>query len=225
MRTLILAAGQSRRFLQEGILIPKPFLLIEWRGTVLMMLEHVINTVPLHFDVSVAIPANSPALTISRHVNIYEVPQTKGPAHTALQAMNMMEEESTLIIDVDMLNFTNDLCHLASLSCCGVLVGHSTNPAFSYVDNLGPFIHIKEKVRISNYAVRGAYFIPISLRQEFIKCLEQAIGNKSEPFISHAFDSMRSEKFSIKTTYVPIDWGTPRDIRISGAHIIYNKGL
>lgn len=228
MRVVILAAGQSRRFKDEGIMVPKPLLQIEWRGTILSMVEHVMKTVPMEYQnkiiiaVSPEFVAKISTLPISTS-RLCIVESTKGPAETALKTMQNLEPEATLIMDVDVLNYTNDLHRLTNLSRCGVLVSWSANPAFSYVDSVGVFKQIREKQRISEYAVRGAYFIPLESRFNFIGALEKVSGVIQEPYISQALGYMDEEKYAIQTSYTPLEWGTPRDIRISGAHIVMNK--
>jgi hypothetical protein len=223
MRFIILAAGQSKRFLEAGYKIPKPFLTIEWRGTAKSMLGHVINSIPLGFPISVAVPAGW--RVDIEDVEVIEIADTIGPAHT-LRQMIRNDQDSLVVMDVDIINTTNDLMMLLSLPSSGVLVSVSLNPAYSYVTNLGSFYRIKEKQRISPYAVRGAYFICQRDIREFIDCLDRVIDARSEPFsgsepyISHALDLLSTSKFALKTTYDPIDWGTPVDLQLSQARII-----
>jgi hypothetical protein len=192
------------------------------------MLEHVMKTVPVEYQNKIVI-AISPEFiakmaTIPISTNkLSIIENTKGPAETALKMMQRLEPEATLIMDVDVLNYTNDLHRLMNLSRCGVLVSWSANPAFSYVDNIGVFKRIREKQRISEYAVRGAYFVPLESRFNFIRALEDVTRIITEPYISHALDLMDEEKYAIQTSYTPLEWGTPRDVRISGAHIVMNK--
>lgn len=225
MYVIILAAGQSKRFQEVGIEIPKPFLEIHWRGKSVYMLQHVINTIPLKFaEIHIAVPPKTEFRAPGIHS--YEISDTKGPAHTAYQMLSLLGDYDTgapssyLILDCDVLNFTNDLERLSELDHSGVLVSWSANPAYSYVDKLGPFEHIEEKKRISEYAVRGAYFIHQSGLNEFINLSKLVIEAKQEPYLSHVFDAMQCEKRAVETSYLPVDWGTPRDIRISGAHIV-----
>jgi len=224
MQVIILAAGQSHRFKEAGYSISKPFLEIEWRGLVAPMLEHVRYTIPLEFKgVTVAtLIGGSP---ISSEVNIIGIENTKGPADTVRQVIEKIEPQSCLIMDSDILNFTNDLRGITNLpdSYIGVLVCRSNNPAFSYVDSIELFNVIKEKNRISEYAVRGAYFVGKDVMGEFTFALDAATTGQQEPFVSHAFDLMGCKKMAIETTYVPVDWGTPHDVELSGARIITER--
>jgi dTDP-glucose pyrophosphorylase len=225
MRVIILAAGQSRRFQEVGYRIPKPFLNIEWRGSVQSMLMHVLHTVPLQFtDITVAIPRgwiDKVYKDFGRDATFVEVEKTIGPADTASQMLAVSHKnDSVLIMDSDILNHPNDLWILSCLQCCGVLVSSGTNPASSYVTNTGAFYTIKEKQRISPYAVRGAYFVPQHLMESFIMHLNVVMTNQPEPFISHVFDMMPESKFALETTYDPVDWGTPLDVKLSGGKII-----
>lgn len=223
MYVIILAAGQSKRFLEAGIDTPKPFLEIVWRGTSVYMLQHVINTVPFKFDISIAVPPRH-VFDIPR-VKSYEISDTKGPADTAFRMVIALEKyvlntySSYLILDCDILNTTNDLERLSELNYCGVLVSRSANPAYSYVDKLGPFDRIEEKNRISEYAVQGAYFIHQSAFNEFINISKLVIEAKQEPYLSHVFNAMQCEKIALETSYTPISWGTPRDLILSGARL------
>jgi NDP-sugar pyrophosphorylase family protein len=224
MYVIILAAGQSKRFLEAGIDIPKPFLEIVWRGTSVYMLQHVINTIPFKFaGVHIAVPPGTEFK--APRVWSTEINETKGPADTALQMVSILGDydtgawDSYLILDCDILNTTNDLDKLSELNHSGVLVSRSANPAFSYVDKIGSFNHIEEKNRISEYAVQGAYFIHKSAYNEFVNLSKLIIEAKQEPYLSHVFDAMLSEKIALKTSYTPISWGTPRDLILSGARI------
>jgi molybdopterin-guanine dinucleotide biosynthesis protein A len=227
MRIVVLAAGQSRRFQEAGYLTPKPFLNIEWRGSTMPMLMHVLRSIPLQFmDVTVAIPtgwtdkAREVTAKYERIVRFIEIEHSTGPASTAKQVIASFDVDPTLFMDCDIINHPNDLWVLCCLNCCGVLVSPSTNPAFSYVTNTGSFYHIKEKQRISPYAVRGAYFIPNTMIDNFIMWANIVIDNEQEPFISHVFDMIPDSKFALETTYDPIDWGTPLDVKLSSAKII-----
>ena len=217
MRVLILAAGQSRRFKEAGYAIPKPFLPIEWRGRIACMLDHVVSTIPVGFNIVIAAPRGYVSYL---HEQYREIEDSKGPADTALQALRTLNPPiATLIIDVDILNHTNDLIKLSKLNHCAVLVKRSANPAYSYVDALGTFHHIVEKQRISDYAVQGAYFIPDHAMEETMKEMKRAVEVEREPYMSHVFDKLTLMKYSIHTTYTPVDWGTPNDLVLSGARI------
>jgi len=220
MLTIILAAGQSKRFQEEGYMVPKPFLRIEWRGRNLQMLDHVRYTLPREFTQLVcAVPEGyEKQMTECR-----AIVDTRGPADTALQMINRFEPVSCLILDADILNFTNDLYWLTHNKLPAVLVSKSANPAFSYVERLGHFRRVAEKHRISDYAVRGAYFVPDHAMVEFTMALEDILERDKEPYISHAFNNMITPKCAVETTYIPVDWGTPRDVLLSGARIISPK--
>jgi NDP-sugar pyrophosphorylase family protein len=232
MRVIILAAGQSRRFQEAGYQIPKPFIKVDWNGTVAMMIEHVLYTIPLEYeDVDIALPPGWSKLcsdelfwSKGRGIKFHIIEHTIGPADTVYQVLTHFEvSESCLILDTDMLNSSNDLMKLTRLSHCGVLVRRSANPSYSYVDKLGAFQHIKEKERIAEYAVQGAYFIPQSAMAEFLIQLRITITKEKEPFMSHVFDRLSLEKYAVPTTYIPVDWGTPQDVELSGAHIVSSK--
>lgn len=216
MRVIILAAGQSRRYQQAGYKIPKPFLKVDWNGVVVTMLEHVINTIPSEFDcITIAVPPG---------YDYFPVYNSKGPADTFYRVLQkLILPDSFLVLDTDILNSTNDLMKLTKLNHCGVLVRRSANPSYSYVDRLGAFQHIKEKERISEYAVQGAYFVPKSALDEFMIELKRVVETVSEPFMSHVFDRLTLEKYSVPTTYIPVDWGTPKDLEMSGAHIMSDR--
>lgn len=228
MRVIILAAGQSKRFQKAGYKIPKPFLKIEWNGVTAMMLEHVIINVPLEFNlIDIAIPPGwSNKITEcsswkeSLRVNFHVIEFSRGPADTANQVLEKCRPQSTLILDTDILNSSNDLLKLVKLNHCGVLVRRSANPAYSYVDRIGEFQTIKEKERISEYAVQGAYYIPRTAMDEFKAVINNVISLEPEPYMSHVFDRMAILKYAVPTTYIPVDWGTPQDVELSGATIV-----
>jgi len=160
MHVIILAAGKSKRFKDEGYPIPKPFLEIEYRGLSVYMLQHVINTIPHSLDCEISIAVSPGYVFDAPKIKSYPVENTKGRADTALQVMKILPEPNWggyLIIDSDILNSTNDLSRLVSQQRSAVLVKKSANPAYSYVDKLGKVSQIKEKERISEYAIQGAY--------------------------------------------------------------------
>jgi NDP-sugar pyrophosphorylase family protein len=227
MHVVILAAGQSRRFQEAGYYTPKPFIQILWRGQTMTMLEHVLNTVPWSFtDITVAIPPGwkSTAEKIdpkTRKVRFIEIEDSIGPADTARRVVHEIKAtDGCLFMDADVLNHTNDLYRLSYSGTAAVLVNRSDNSNSSYVDNLGTFKQIKEKQRISEYAVQGAYFVPVNMMPEFTLWLKKVVHAKEEPYLSHAFDMIMFEKLALMVTYNPIEWGTPHDIRKSDATII-----
>ena len=228
MRVIIPAAGRSRRFVDEGYRIPKPFITIRWRGLEATMLEHVLHTIPAQYEnITVGILADhwkqEYIQRIDPPIQMLTIEKTIGPADTVSQLLEYVDT-SILIIDVDVLNHTNDLYGLTKLVYPAVLVSKSANPSFSYVDHLGRFQTIREKERISDYAVRGAYYIPHSLLEEFKDILYDTLHNIEEPYISDAVQHIAYDKVSILTTYKPIEWGTPEDVRLSGAIIVTEKG-
>jgi hypothetical protein len=54
---------------------------------------------------------------------------------------------------------------------------------------------------------------------------ETLVETMKEPYISHVFNQLTGEKIAKETTYQPIDWGTPLDVRLSGAHIVGGKDV
>jgi len=224
MHVIILAAGESKRFKEAGYSIRKPWLQIEWRGTQSTMLNHVIDTVPLQFKDQITI-AWPPGLNyVMSWPRSYDVGHTKGPAHTTLKMIEQINPDSCLIMDSDILNFTNDLYELTQLEeGCGVLVSSSADPSYSYVDSWLEFKRIAEKKRISEFAVRGAYFVSKQAMPEFVSKLKSIVAEKDEPFISHVFDIMTCKKHSPITSYTPINWGTPHDVELSGAKIVTER--
>lgn len=233
MHVIILAAGQSHRFREAGYSVPKPFLEIEWHGLSVYMLQHVINTVPRCLDCEISIAVSPGYVFDAPRIKSYPIEKTKGPAHTALQMMEMLVDKPRwggyLIIDSDILNFTNDLNKLVSQQRSAVLVKKSANPAYSYVDLLGKVGQIKEKERISVYAIQGAYFVPGFVQEEFMGISNQIIEKEQEPFISQVLNALLHhtnpvrQVLALETTYTPIDWGTPHDVELSGAKIITGR--
>lgn len=224
MRVIILAAGKSQRFVAAGYTVPKPFLPIVWRGITRLMIIHVINSIPEQFTkLIVAVPPGHEK-EIEFHTpspQCIEVEGTKGPAHTLQRVLHRLPDiESTLVMDSDVLNYHLDLFGLTKESVCSVLVSPSTDPSYSYVNKLGYFDNIVEKEVISEHAVRGAYYIPRLHMSEFMAVLDNVVEEEDEPYISHVFNSMQGLKYALQTTYMPIDWGTPEAVRMSGARII-----
>jgi hypothetical protein len=200
---------------------PKPFIDIMWQGTTMPMIEHVVHTVP--WELIHVVAAVPPRYKCSR--GWVQIVDTKGPAETTKKVLESIGPQSCLIMDSDILNSTNDLSLLTELRTgIGVLVSRSANPAFSYVDKLHNFSRIKEKERISEYAVRGAYFVAPDAVPQFMTILGEVCEGYSEPYLSHVFDLMICEKEAQQTLYTPIDWGTPRDVKLSGARIVLEGG-
>lgn len=227
MRAIILAAGQSKRFQEEGYRLPKQFLTINWRDRIDLMVNHIMLTVSSIMDLVAVVPENYVTESIGiglRLLRVIKVGPTKGPAHTAKIAMDQLGyDENVLFMDSDVLNHPTDLFDLASLSISGVLVSESYNPNCSYVDKIDLFTRIKEKQQISEYAVRGAYFVHKYDMAEFAELLTDVVTGYEEPFLSHVFDKLSTDKMALKAIYPPIDWGTPEAVRDSGAIIIGGK--
>jgi dTDP-glucose pyrophosphorylase len=231
-RVIVLAAGQSKRFAAVGITTPKQFLNIDWRGRVDLMVNHVLRSIPMVFDdIVVAVATDEYAHLLEKsysynnRIRYLEVGETKGPAHTvSIVLEHNPENKSTLIMDSDVLNYTNDLWNLCDKPCSGVLVHPSANPESSYVNKIGFFDDIMEKNRISEWAVRGAYFIHESHMSEFKRLLGIFMPEYNEPFISHVMTMMLDEdRYALECTYAPVDWGDPRMLKASGARIIHNE--
>jgi hypothetical protein len=178
-------------------------------------------------DVTIAVPEgyidviDSLPYADTYRVNCVTVSKTKGPAHTARIALdNSTHIASTLILDSDVLNYTNDLWFLGTLQYSGVLVHSSTSSAYSYVNKLGLFTKIIEKTPISEWAVRGAYFIHEKHMNEYIRIHDKLMPQYNELYISYIMYMMLNcEKYALECTYAPVDWGTPEAIEASGARI------
>jgi len=187
-----------------------------------------LNSLPMSFNnIVAAIPPGYNHImkffNQSVPVQLIELEGTKGPAHTLLEVIQRLPtKEAMLVLDVDVVNHHRDLYRLAQLAYCGVLVSYSANPMCSYVSNPGLFKQIKEKKPISDYAVRGAYWIPTNFVEVFETWLQMVVEKEKEPYISQVLARMSCEKFALQTIYEPVDFGTITDVKKSGAQVVHN---
>jgi MobA-like NTP transferase domain len=220
---VILAAGQSRRFVEAGYKTPKPFLVIrDQDGTEGQMVNFVLNTLPPTVTALVAVP---PDYTFMERENVrgVHIAHTRGQADTAYQVVrHLPKDRQVILLDCDMVlryQDVRDLIALLELFETVTAVTNTFDPNASRVDQVPFPTRWVEKQPISSWGIVGARAFRNAGR--LTEALKQVIEEPGEPYLSTAMNYYQSfgqnyahEIFQFQ------DWGTPERIIASGAQIV-----
>lgn len=158
---LIPAAGESSRFVAAGYRGPKAALEITLGGVRQRMIDHVVSRLPEGMiPVLVIRPEHQSALCGFDQI-ILDGP-TRGQSETVLKGLR--DREPILIHNCDVLigGLHRMLWHVNSPAIALHKDKSNGPPSFSYVDDPLLPARFREKERISNWAVSGAWWFPNS---------------------------------------------------------------
>lgn len=223
---LILAAGQSKRFIEVGYTVSKPLLRVKSKeGVECSMLSHVEDSIPVDYkDIMAVFPVG--ADTPNDFSNkIIRVSDSIGQAHTAYQVTRILPLDDTVIIlDCDMILSQGDIrtvIEMTKIYDVAMAVTKTFDPNASRIDE-APFpTRFVEKEPISEYGIvgiRGFKSCGIITRA-LEKTLEQCNKSKIEPYLSMAINFYPGVKYAHRITKY-VDLGTPDRIKQSGWTIV-----
>lgn len=219
---IILGAGESKRFHDEGFVCPKPSLLIEHKGKPLSMITHVANSVPASIYQRLAVYRAGVPMPTDLDALPMWVKATRGQADTAYQVVQtMLPHDGVLMLDCDMLLEREDLERIVTLMGIYdvvVAVTKTVDPNASRVDSAPLFTTCAEKQAISQWGIVGARGFSTAwiLEKALQKLLEES---PEEPYLSMAINNYPGSKYAYEITKFQ-DWGTPERIQKSGAKIL-----
>jgi CTP:molybdopterin cytidylyltransferase MocA len=227
---LIPAAGQSRRYRDEGWMQPKPLLWVrDKEGNVLRMVQFVLRSAPptvfgrvrIGFDQNVHVP-----MMFGSFAN--RINNSTGQADTIRQMVRLIPDgETVLILDCDMVLRREDIEEMIRLLDnypMVVAVTETFDPNASRVDRV-PFPKwFAEKTPISSWGMVGARAFHNSavLREALDDTFmnqEMVDGVKQELYLSHVLNHYKGKAYAHVITEFQ-DWGTPERLRQSGANIV-----
>ena len=223
---IILAAGQSRRFLEEGYRLPKPLIRLRSKdGAECSMLSHVEDSLPVGFKNVVAV-LNQNVFSPKDFVGQkFFIKETQGQADTAHQAMKAInEDQKVLLLDCDMILDAVDLLAIASslnFYDVSVAVTETFDPNASRVDQVPYPSMFAEKEPISQWGIVSARGFKSSKGLEAV--LNHALGKGGMDIsLSNALNYYHGSKYAhVIKNYA--DLGTPQRIEQSGWKILDKK--
>lgn len=227
LHVVIPAAGESRRFLDQGYLTPKPFLQVKVGDDSRMMVEHVINSLSdiIHHSFITVAVHDEVYRRITPFVNTCIVSKTIGQADTIYQVVkHFSPEDKVLVLDCDMVLATEDLRYLVDLLGVydvSIAVTETIDPNSSRVDQVPFPTRFVEKEGISQWGIVGARAFKNAgyLTDALKRVIDRSIGRSVEPYLSTAINHYPGEKYAhVIKNYM--DWGTPERLLKSGAHIV-----
>ena len=224
-------AGRGSRFARQGIVEPKPLVVIGGKpffwwaveslrraAEVEQMVFVVLEEHEASFDITARIHAFYP------HAKVVRIPEvTAGSAETAAIGLAAIEGEDPVAInDCDHAFLAGDLAgtlhSLQTGSAAALMTFPSTNPGFSYVE-LGPDNKVRgtvEKRVVSPYAIAGCYLFQSAplYRQHYLRYRETCAYD--ELFISGIYNELlqagQSVALHILEAHFP--FGTPEEYSI-----------
>ena len=166
-------AGRGQRFRDDGILIPKPLIIIDERPMFMRAIESLEKLdIPIELyivireDMDSEFALKNEILKWEPNANVILIQsETDGSAQTVLRASSDLNPDAPLLIlDCDLKFESIDFLHAIKASPESKLDGllltfESANPRYSYVleeENIA--IKVAEKSVISSRALIGAYF-------------------------------------------------------------------
>lgn len=225
LTTLVLAAGESKRFV--GYPMPKQFITFAMNSSeqLLQMWENAISSVmtPCRRYVAVRTTARQHYKPLTP-ASMVVVPVTTGQATTLQAALKAFDElgnlgEELLVVNCDQGFAPGLLDRLVNVGRTEQLPAAVTFPAapeecnrWSYVDGHPVFYEAAEKRAIGTHALAGAYYFPD--RRTLAESLDEAIdwtaGTGWEPYVSHLYQFLLAPKISVECRREDLyDWGTP----------------
>jgi HAD superfamily hydrolase (TIGR01509 family) len=230
---VIPAAGQGKRFTEQGFIYPKPFIDVngqpmlrrvldnfkgEGRPIVLMQNQHIFRY---------AAHDHFPEATI---VNVNGL--TEGAACTVLLARGLIDNGNELILANSDQLVLEDLSEFfararAAEADGAILTFHSDDPKWSYADvaEWGWVRRVAEKEVISNRATVGVYWFRKG--SDFVKHADQMISKgirtNGEFYVCPVFNEMIAGGGGVIAYDIAVDamlgLGTPEDLERSKAHV------
>lgn len=223
---IIPAAGNSRRFRDAGIDIPKGLIRFKRGDVTGAMLEHILCDYLEQADCEpplIVVNENTafPMQNFSFMVEVARVPATLGQAHTVflgLETLGDAIEGPILVLNSDV-GYEYPLevfCRQAqSFSAAALVFPGEGDTAFSYVDSFPLFTQAREKQVISNWAMAGAYYFSNGFE---LKCalrsqINSGARHANEFYLSGTFGYLSGEKIAISMQRNQLlQWGTPEDL-------------
>jgi len=223
---VILAAGQSRRFVEAGYSLPKPFLTIQDQdGKRGQMVDFVVNSLPDTMKIFIAIPATY-LYAPQRDVQNVHISRTYGQADTAYQVVSHLpKDRRVIVLDCDMVLQPRDVKNIIELTRLFETVTAVTptfDPNASRVDSVPFPTRWAEKEPISSWGIVGARaFRNAGRLTTALRHVLEMPGAPGEPYLSTAMNHYLSfgQNFAYEVSQFK-DWGTPERIAASGAKII-----
>ncbi len=239
MHIVIPMSGISKRFTDNGYIIPKFLIEIENKP----MIEHVINLFPN--EAKFTFICNNKHLYETNIRNILEqlkpncniievdVNNRKGPVDAVLYAKELIDDDEEIIVSYcdygtkwDYNNFKNEIKNKnvdGAIACYKGFHPHmlgTDNYAFIKEKN-NYMIEIQEKKPFTNnkmdeYASNGTYYFKSGyiLKKYFQKLIDLNLSINNEFYVSMVYNLMKQDNLQILIFEIEkmLQWGTPKDL-------------
>lgn len=230
---VIPAAGESRRFKDEGFDEPKPLLTIKHKERTKRMIEWVFDSLPSAIDgvlVGYEDKLHTYPLTVSGPVALkIPIENSKGQADTIQQMVGWVcgtqkYDDVCLVLNCDVIFTSIDLGRILTAMHSGfdmvIGVQRTHNEAMSFIDTYPVPKLFVEKKPISNWGMSGAWAFRSSVKLlRALQSLKREDG--VEPYLSQALNYYQGSRYALELNPDNIlDWGTPAAVRASGAEIV-----
>lgn len=231
MNILILAGGAGKRFSDEGYSKPKPLINFCGKPIIFWLLDNlshqkgdqfviIYNNKLDKYRFTDLIKKRYPAVDIKfKSLDVI----TRGPAETALIAVDMFErkDDTTIILDCDSFYKTNILesARRCDTNLIFYFKDNQSKPLFSYIkfkNFSDDVIDIAEKIKISDNANTGAYcFKDANILQKYTKNALEDDSIDREIYISDVYKKMLVDNHTVKSCLVDdyVCLGTPAQLR------------
>jgi hypothetical protein len=232
MELVVIAAGAATRFIQSGIVQPKPLILYRdkplfWWSAMSAVPSGVFST--LHFVVLREhidkFSIDREILTYFKQAKIHVIENiTRGAAETAaIVSDKLPKDASVAFLDCDLAFSFSDFSPFERLlnqdfqaSLCTF---NSINPAYSYVkfDKFGNVSGTLEKKVVSKFAIAGLYaFKSVEFFLDHFRLYKERC-EYSEFFMSGVFNDVIDNGYKINTIFLSyhLSLGTPEELVIA----------
>jgi dTDP-glucose pyrophosphorylase len=228
MNIIVPMAGAGKRFSDAGYTIPKPFIPVNGKPMVQMVIENLnidgnhIFIIQRQHNVD-----NQLELFLNKLVSnctIIETNElTEGPACTALLAEHYIDDTPLIIVNCDQMIHDFDVNKLIEFSelnkvdgLLGAFISTSNKNSYMKIDPNGEVIEVKEKIVISNIATNGLHFWKNG--KDFVYSSKQMIdaGERynSEYYIAPSYNYLIRDGKKILPFFYNLHWpiGCPDDL-------------
>lgn len=224
MRPIVIvpAAGKSQRFLDAGIVTPKPLLQLRYQGNRLTMVEHAVNGVPDDWPIRVVVKEEHEAefarvLPKNTRLQLFSIEKTMGQADTVVQGLHGLErDQPVLVLNSDGVVHYDWRALAAQVHPrewgAAAIVMRAIRRSYSYVVGFPTFRSAVEKpdsLPTMPMALVGAYYFPRADTLEAAAWDDQ-VKQEREFYMSHLLTEVPGDKLAVA---IPpecyVDFGTP----------------
>lgn len=226
---IVPACGQSRRFKEAGIMLPKGLIRFSMplvgQPEFQTMIEHVLAHDWVDTWETVIVVRKEDVALFEMHLpsryHIHGIASSAGQADTIRQCISNLglNGRPILVVNSDnqILYPLHAICQIDGFASVSLVVPGEDDTAYSYVENFPLFLRAAEKEPISKWALAGAFYFPeaINLFHAVVRQMTNCQPHANEYYLSGALGEMQVGLDNLAVAMPKSmlrSWGTPEDL-------------